>query len=73
MGKGGWTHPDHVGLKEFTWDEVRKHSTQADQWIVVDDYVYDVSTWAKRHPGGAKIISGFAGARCHGEISNDPT
>ena len=29
--------------------------------FVIDDYVYDVTKWAKRHPGGEKIISGYAG------------
>ena len=61
MGKGGWVHPDHEGLQEFTWDEISKHSDRSDKWIVIDDYVYDVTKWAKRHPGGEKIISGYAG------------
>ena len=62
MGKGGWTHPEHVGLKELTWDEVRKHSEQSDQRVVVDDYVYDVSTWAKRHPGERRSFPDLEGA-----------
>jgi cytochrome b involved in lipid metabolism len=32
-----------------------------DKWIVVDGLVYDVSRFHKIHPGGARIISHFAG------------
>lgn len=61
MGKGGWIHPDHEGLSEYGWEEISRHSDRKDKWIVVDDYVYDVTNFAKRHPGGEKIISGYAG------------
>jgi len=48
-------------LPTYTWDEISKHTGSTDKWIVIEGLVYDVSTWMKRHPGGAKIISHFGG------------
>ena len=31
------------------------------KWIVIDGNIYDVTKWQKRHPGGARLISHFAG------------
>jgi fatty acid desaturase len=61
MGKGGLIHPLDEGLTEYCWEEIAQHTERTDKWIVVDGYVYDVTNWAKRHPGGEKIISGYAG------------
>lgn len=63
MGRGGQQTQDHNGPCEskFTWDDVKKHVNRKDQWIVVDKEVYDISTWSRRHPGGSKIISHYAG------------
>ena len=47
--------------KTYTWDEVKKHTCPDNKWIVIDGNVYDISRWAKKHPGGARIISHFAG------------
>ncbi|KAJ8249160.1 hypothetical protein GJAV_G00231820 [Gymnothorax javanicus] len=45
----------------FTWEEVQRHSHKGDQWLVIDRKVYDVSDWVKRHPGGIRVISHYAG------------
>lgn len=44
----------------FTWDDVAKHNTKEDAWIVVKDKVYDVTEFGKSHPGG-RVIFEFAG------------
>lgn len=36
--------------------EVRKHSSVESCWIVVDGQVYDMTSFAPSHPGGAQII-----------------
>jgi len=59
MGKGGLISDE--GLIEYSWEEISHHTERKDRWIVVDGYVYDVSTWARRHPGGEKIITSYAG------------
>lgn len=47
-------------MKTFTLEEVAKHSTPADCWMVVDGMVYDVSPYIaqQKHPGGAAILDG---------------
>jgi cytochrome b involved in lipid metabolism len=41
---------------KYTWEEVKKHCTPDDAWIVYMNKVYDVSNWHE-HPGGAVIYS----------------
>lgn len=41
--------------------EVSQHCERNDRWIIIDDFVLDVSSWARKHPGGEKIISSYAG------------
>ena len=60
MGKGGLNHPAPT-LQELSWDDIQKHSSKTDRWIVIEGYVYDVTNWAKKHPGGERIIQHFAG------------
>lgn len=35
----------------YTLADVRKHNTKEDGWIVVDGIVYDITNFAKNHPG----------------------
>jgi delta8-fatty-acid desaturase len=53
-------YPTGSKSKVVSWDEVVKHSTQDDAWLVIHDKVYDVTDWAPSHPGGS-IIYKFAG------------
>ncbi|CAJ1366247.1 unnamed protein product [Effrenium voratum] len=48
-------------LMSFTREEVAKHSTPEDAWIVVDGDVYDVTKFAQMHPGGTQILLDYAG------------
>uniref|UniRef100_A0A3Q0KLZ3 Fatty acid desaturase, putative n=1 Tax=Schistosoma mansoni TaxID=6183 RepID=A0A3Q0KLZ3_SCHMA len=45
----------------FNWGEVKKHQSLKDRWIVIDNKVYDVSSWQNKHPGGRKVIGHYAG------------
>lgn len=45
----------------FRWEEIQKHNVRTDQWLVVDRKVYNVTAWAKRHPGGHRVIGHYAG------------
>lgn len=47
-------------LKTVTWEEVQRHNTKKDCWLVVDDKVYDVSKFIPYHPGGS-ILARYAG------------
>merc|ERR1719161_2922427 len=42
-------------------DEVSKHNTKSDCWVVVNDQVLDVTSFLKDHPGGELAIVTFAG------------
>ncbi|XP_039881824.1 acyl-CoA Delta-4 desaturase-like [Simochromis diagramma] len=45
----------------YTWEEVQSHCSRNDQWLVIDRKVYNITQWAKRHPGGFQVISYYAG------------
>lgn len=69
MGKGSQnrsetsTEFDTSGSKNrlFKWQEIQKHNKVGDCWIVLNNSVYDVSNFMKRHPGGERIIELYAG------------
>lgn len=45
----------------YTWEEVQKHCHRTDKWLVINRKVYNITEWAKRHPGGIRVISHYAG------------
>lgn len=44
--------------KLFSWEEIHKHTSRDDCWMVIQGKVYDVSSWVTRHPGGDLIMQG---------------
>jgi len=66
MGKGGKAAVQHSvntdnsemtkAVEKYTWEEVKKHCTPDDAWIVYMGKVYNVSNWHE-HPGGAVIYT----------------
>lgn len=62
-------HPPLLALVELTmeqlrpknvaripWEEVKKHTTKEDLWLLIDDKVYDVTPFIDLHPGGGHYI-----------------
>lgn len=47
--------------RKLTWDEVKKHKTEKDCWIVVDQKVYQLEDFLPDHPGGKKAPLIYAG------------
>merc|ERR1719352_2160462 len=45
----------------YTMDEVAKHTSKSDCWVVVDGQVLDVTSFLSEHPGGELAIPTFAG------------
>ena len=52
-----WQVPE----KEFTMEEVAKHNTRDDLWLVVKGAVLDLTNWLEEHPGGVNAILNFMG------------
>uniref|UniRef100_A0A2K5TVY3 Cytochrome b5 heme-binding domain-containing protein n=1 Tax=Macaca fascicularis TaxID=9541 RepID=A0A2K5TVY3_MACFA len=48
-------------LNMYTWQEIQRHNQEADQWLVINRKVYNVSSWADRHPGGRRVLNHYAG------------
>jgi len=47
---------DSDSLKSFTRKEVAAHNTATDNWIIIDDLIYDVTEYWRVHPGGPKYF-----------------
>ncbi len=45
----------------FTAAEVAKHNTGTDCWSVVNNKVYDLTSYVSSHPGGANVIKAICG------------
>jgi len=81
-GDGGWMQPSEENKiaeakqeagapqRQFTRQEIEKHGTEKDCWIVVDGRVYDATSVLSWHPGGKAAILGHAG-KVHQETSDD--
>jgi cytochrome b involved in lipid metabolism len=55
-------------------EELAKHKTATDMWIVVDGKVLDVTGFQKEHPGGAKVLkknSGKDASKMFHQLHND--
>ncbi|KIY72393.1 acyl-CoA dehydrogenase NM domain-like protein [Cylindrobasidium torrendii FP15055 ss-10] len=43
-------------LKEYTKDEVAKHNTPDDLWVIINAKVFNLSRFKDMHPGGASVL-----------------
>lgn len=43
------------------FDEVSKHNSRDDCWVIVHGEAYDVTEFLPEHPGGPAIILKYAG------------
>lgn len=48
-------------MTAYTLEEVARHSSRKDLWLIIDKKVYDVTNFDKEHPGGAAALLQFAG------------
>ena len=45
----------------ISWDALRLHVKEGDVWIAINGRAYNVSNWAKSHPGGELVLMHTAG------------
>ena len=48
-------------LQEFTVEEVARHQSKGDCWVVLNNQVYDVTEFLPDHPGGKNAILLYGG------------
>ena len=47
--------------KVFSWEEVAKHNSPGNAWVVVNDLVCDVTGFVRSHPGGLAVLEEHLG------------
>merc|ERR1711920_35635 len=52
---------EEAGGEGYSLEEVGKHTSKTDCWVVVNGQVLDVTSFLKEHPGGELAILTFAG------------
>lgn len=61
--------------KSYTMAQVATHNSQSNCWSVVDNNVYDLTSWIGQHPGGESAILGMCGkdgsSAFHGQHGNN--
>lgn len=48
-------------LRPFSMEEVSYHNRAEDLWVVIEGTVYDLTDFAKRHPGGVDVLALLSG------------
>lgn len=47
--------------KTYTTNDVAKHNSPNDCWLIINNNIYDVTTFLGQHPGGASTITPYCG------------
>eukprot|EP00959_Pyramimonas_sp_CCMP1952_P090083 1885972-Pyramimonas_sp.AAC.2 len=48
-------------MTSYSRDEVAQHNKDGDCWIIIDNRVFDVTKFARFHPGGKWVLFTVAG------------
>ena len=51
-------------IKLFSKEEILKHNVEKDLWVIINNKVYDLSKFAKVHPGGMGVLLPHGGKDC---------
>ncbi len=58
------------GTRRLTREEVARHNTRDNCWVIISGRVYDITDWAPHHPGGAGIARMYAGKDATAEFGD---
>lgn len=58
-------------IKYFSSEEVSKHDSSDDCWIIESDNVYDITEFLEKHPGGAELILSHGGKDVSGLLEDE--
>uniref|UniRef100_A0A7S0QX03 Cytochrome b5 heme-binding domain-containing protein n=1 Tax=Pyramimonas obovata TaxID=1411642 RepID=A0A7S0QX03_9CHLO len=58
--------PKSAEKKTFTREDVAKHNTREDCWIILKDKVYDITSYVDDHPGADAILNNAGGDSTEG-------
>jgi cytochrome b involved in lipid metabolism len=63
--------PLALSLDEFTPEEVAEHNSATDCWTIVNGFVYDMTSFANRHPVGSSAITEMCGVNASEEFLDE--
>lgn len=46
---------------EYYKEEIEEHNTEQSCWVIYDNFVYDITTYIHKHPGGRSLLMKYAG------------
>lgn len=55
----------------YSLTQVSKHDNESSAWVVIEGYVYDVTTFLAEHPGGKEIVLSHLGTDATQAFTND--
>ena len=67
---------------EYSIEEIQTHNTHKSLWVIIENNVYDMTSFLEEHPGGTKPLLKYAGTdvtakfnsiKAHKEIKDLPT
>ncbi|KAI0135767.1 FMN-dependent dehydrogenase-domain-containing protein [Daldinia grandis] len=57
---GGQVQTEKI-MRSISVEEISRHRSLKDLWVVIDDVVYDLSEFALEHPGGVAVLLDYSG------------
>ncbi|CAH1173568.1 unnamed protein product [Phaedon cochleariae] len=49
---------------QYSLADVKKHNDKNSTWLVINNHVYDVTSYLLEHPGGEEVLLEHAGQEC---------
>ncbi|XP_054008242.1 uncharacterized protein LOC128892127 isoform X1 [Hylaeus anthracinus] len=61
MASGDTAVAESTSTKLYTRNEVKTHTDSSDVWIIINNSVYDLTSFMNKHPGGEEVLLEHAG------------